>query len=147
MVKSQTWCEIIFSCLFSTPLVVWLWSYVANLACDVTKSINFPTKSLRSKRRILFISFQVMTDHVFLRAFDYTKKIIQSRTDKKNGSNLPSIFLWIVLASSGLASSCCLWFHHTVCGFIILFMVSSCCLWFHLVIALSLGRTSRRSSR
>ena len=126
MVTSQTWCEIIFSCLFSTPLVLWLWSYVANLACDVTKSINFPRKSLRSKRRILFISFQVMTDHVFLRAFDYTKKIIQSRTDKKkNGSNLPSIFLWIVLASSGLASSCCLWFHHTVCGFIMLFMVSS----------------------
>ena len=37
---------------FKHLLVVWLWPYVANLAC--------------------LISFQVLKDHVFLRASDYT---------------------------------------------------------------------------
>ena len=102
-----------------------------DLACNVTKTTNFQTKSLRLKRRILFISFQVLKCHVFLCAFDYTnvtdnvrhatayyhihliwhrftKQIFQSRTDRENGSNLLSMFLWIVLASIGLVSSCCL---------------------------------------
>ena len=35
------------------------------------------------------------------------------------------------MASIGPVSSCCLWFHHAVYGFIMLFVVSSCCLWFH----------------
>ena len=86
------------------------------------------TKSLCSKRRTLFVSFQIVKDPMFFCAFDcatdtgnvsqrcdfvlsyplsskiwqrFTEQIIKSRTDKENC--LLSINLWIVVSSIGVA--------------------------------------------
>ena len=70
-------------------------------------------KGLRLKRRILFISFQVVEDLMFLCAFNYVRDItvycrihLIAKFDKENGSDLLSIYLWMDVTPFGAVSSC-----------------------------------------